>query len=61
MQGEFMTIAERLEQKGRKEKALEIAVRLQKMELPFEKIFEATGITEEELKRSTHRQSGDHI
>lgn len=56
-----MTIAERLEQKGRKEKALEIAVRLQKMELPFEKIFEATGITEEELKGGTHRQSGDHI
>ncbi|ELX5461641.1 hypothetical protein SJ030_004592 [Salmonella enterica] len=45
-----MTIAERLEQKGRKEKALEIAVRLQKMELPFEKIFEATGISEEKLK-----------
>lgn len=56
-----MTIAERLEQKGQKEKALEIAVRLQKMGLPFEQIKQATGLTEEELKRSSHRQNGDHI
>ncbi|EHG4046986.1 transposase, partial [Salmonella enterica] len=51
---ELMTIAERLEQKGQKEKALEIAVRLQKMGLPFEQIKQATGLSDAELKKIIH-------
>ncbi|ENL4289777.1 hypothetical protein AB5D91_004458 [Salmonella enterica] len=78
MQGEFMTIAQQLEQiginkginigekkgfekgkqEGRQEGAIEraqkIARQLQKMGMPFEAIREATGLTEEELKKIIH-------
>ena len=54
-----MTIAERLEQKGRQEgrmegtleKALAIACQLQKMGMTPEQIKQATGLSEAELKK----------
>ena len=57
-----MTIAERLEQKGRQEgrmegaleKALAIACQLQKMGMTPEQIKQATGLSEAELKNITH-------
>ena len=53
-----MTIAERLEQKGRQEgaleKALAIACQLQKMGMTPEKIKQATGLSEAELKKIIH-------
>lgn len=56
-----MTLAETLKQEGAIEEAQKIARQLQKMGMTPEQIKQATGLTEEELKRSTHRQSGDHI
>ncbi|EAQ6365423.1 hypothetical protein DOH76_27300 [Salmonella enterica subsp. enterica serovar Oranienburg] len=60
-----MTLAETLKQEGRQEGAIEeaqkIARQLQKMGMKPEQIKHATGLTEEELKRSSHRQNGDHI
>ncbi|EQB6848763.1 Rpn family recombination-promoting nuclease/putative transposase, partial [Escherichia coli] len=54
----LMTIAERLEQKGRQEgaleKALAIACQLQKMGMTPEQIKQATGLSEAELKNITH-------
>ena len=61
-----MTIAERLEQKGRQEgrmegrmegaleKALAIACQLQKMGMTPEQIKQATGLSDDELKKITH-------
>ncbi|HGT5730304.1 TPA: hypothetical protein ACM390_004898 [Escherichia coli] len=53
-----MTIAERLEQKGRQEgaleKALAIACQLQKMGMTPEQIKQATGLSEAELKKIIH-------
>ncbi|MCD4112747.1 hypothetical protein KX353_25605 [Escherichia coli] len=53
-----MTIAERLEQKGRQkgalEKALAIARQLQKMGMTPEQIKQATGLSEAELKKVIH-------
>ncbi|EDU8206640.1 hypothetical protein CSN84_003848 [Salmonella enterica subsp. diarizonae] len=53
-----MTLAETLKQEGRQEGAIEraqkIARQLQKMGMPFEAIREATGLTEEELKKIIH-------
>ena len=61
-----MTKAERLEQKGRQvgwmvgrmegalEKALAIACQLQKMGMTPEKIKQATGLSDDELKKITH-------
>ena len=62
----LMTIAERLEQKGRQEgrmegrmegaleKALAIACQLQKMGMTPEQIKQATGLSDDELKKITH-------
>ncbi|EHG8771899.1 Rpn family recombination-promoting nuclease/putative transposase, partial [Salmonella enterica subsp. enterica serovar Kentucky] len=62
----LMTIAERLEQKGRQEgrmegrmegaleKALAIACQLQKMGMTPEQIKQATGLSDDELKNITH-------
>ena len=53
-----LTIAERLEQKGRQEgaleKALAIACQLQKMGMTPEQIKQATGLSDDELKKITH-------
>ena len=57
-----MTIAERLELKGRQEgrmegaleKALAIACQLQKMGMTPEQIKQATGLSDDELKKITH-------
>lgn len=57
-----MTIAERLEQKGRQEgrmegaleKALAIACQLQKMGMTLEQIKQATGLSDDELNKITH-------
>lgn len=49
-----MTIAERLEQKGALEKALAIARQLQKMGMTPEQIKQATGLSDDELKKITH-------
>ncbi|EDV9210867.1 hypothetical protein ZK67_004947, partial [Salmonella enterica subsp. enterica serovar Oranienburg] len=57
----IMTLAETLKQEGAVKKALAIAHQLQKMGMKPEQIKQATGLTEEELKRSSHRQNGDHI
>ncbi|EAA1630790.1 hypothetical protein GPM34_004469 [Salmonella enterica] len=59
MQGELMTIAERLEQKGRKEgrqegaaeKAQAIARQLRNMGMTPEQIEQATGLSGAELKK----------
>ncbi|EHJ8970266.1 hypothetical protein G6S35_002186 [Salmonella enterica] len=48
-------------QEGAIEEAQKIARQLQKMGMKPEQIKHATGLTEEELKRSSHRQNGDHI
>ncbi len=58
----LMTIAERLEQKGRQEgrmegaleKALAIACQLQKMGMTPEQIKQATGLSDDELKKIIH-------
>lgn len=53
-----MTIAERLEQKGRLEgsieRAQEIARQLQKMGMTPEQIKQATGLSDAELKKVIH-------
>jgi len=50
-----MTLAEQLKQEGRlegeREGILKIALSLLKMKMPRETIMQATGLTEEELKR----------
>lgn len=54
----LMTIAERLEQKGRLEgsieRAQEIARQLQKMGMTPEQIKQATGLSDAELKKVIH-------
>ncbi|CAI9394831.1 hypothetical protein SK37_05052 [Citrobacter sp. MGH109] len=49
-----MTIAERLEQKGRQEEAKKIAMQLLKMGMPPETVKQATGLSDEALKKLRH-------
>ncbi|HFW7077646.1 TPA: transposase, partial [Escherichia coli] len=54
----FMTIAERIEQKGiqkgRMEEKQDIARQLQKMGMTPEQIRQATGLSDDELKKIAH-------
>lgn len=50
----LMTIAERLEQKGRLEEKQAIARQLQKMGMTPEQIKQATGLSDDELKKIVH-------
>lgn len=49
-----MTIAERLEQKGRQAEAQKIAMQLLKMGVSPETVKQATGLSEEDLKKLRH-------